>query len=61
MKLHLGGQRRCLYRSSPKRGRLLHLFFGRDLQLFVPSAQKDARLARVAIETATAPIRIAEK
>jgi hypothetical protein len=44
MKPHLGGLSRCLYREATG-GKPQQLLFRASLQLFVPFAQKDARLA----------------
>jgi len=42
---HLGGSCRCVQGEATERGRTTAIVFGLGLQLFVPFAQKDAKLA----------------
>jgi hypothetical protein len=48
-----GGLSLCLYRQATQRERVAAIVFRPGLQLFVPFAQKDARLARRANQGAT--------
>jgi Nitrogen regulatory protein PII len=53
-----GGLSRCLYRQATQRERVAAIVFRPGLQLFVPFAQKDARLAWRADQGATCFFRI---
>jgi hypothetical protein len=48
-----GGLLQCLYRQATQREQLAAIVFRPGLQLFVPFAQKDARLAGRANQGAT--------
>jgi hypothetical protein len=52
-KPHFGAFRRCLYRQATERKRGTAIVFRIGLQVFVPFAQKDARLAWSANQGAT--------